>query len=92
MNVQILKPILGGLIIGAALFFAPFFVLKVLAVLLLIGLLFRFFGRRHYRGPGGWAYADKIRTMSDEEYLEFKSRWGRRCGRHPGEEVQPENQ
>lgn len=92
MNARIIKPIIAGLIIGAALFFAPFFVLKVLAVLLLIGLVFRLFGRRRYRGPGGWAYADKIRTMSDEEYQQFKSRWGRGCQGRQSQDVQPENQ
>ena len=94
MNTQIIKPILGGLIIGAALFFMPFFVLKVLVFLLIIGLLFRLFGWRrgwrHYRGPYGWAFADKIRNMSDEDYEHFKVNWSSRCYRNKSKDVQTE--
>ncbi len=91
MNLQILKPILIGAALGAALFLVPFFVLKVIVFFLLIGLIFRFFGRGRYyrgyrgpayRGPAGWAYADKIRGMSDEDYENFKQQFGpgHRCG------------
>ena len=85
MNRQVLKTIVFGALLGAALFAAPFFVLKVLAVFLIIGFLFRVFaGRRYYhrrgwRGPWGWAYADKIRGMSDQEYEEFKEKFQGRC-------------
>ena len=93
MNRQIIKPIIGGLLIGAALFFLPFFVLKVLVFFLFIGLLFRLFGWRHYRGPRGWALADKIRTMSDEEYNNYKTKWRREsCHSYHSKDVQPENQ
>ena len=91
MNAQIIKPILGGLLIGTALFFMPFFLLKVAVVLLFIGLLFRLFGWRRYRGPYGWAFADKIRTMSDEEYKHFKSKWRGRCYGNRTEDVPTEN-
>jgi hypothetical protein len=85
MNNQVLKTIIFGALIGAAIFAAPFFVLKVLAFFLIVGLFFRIFrGRRgHYRrkwgGPWGWAYADKIRTMSDEDYQSFKENYSQRC-------------
>jgi hypothetical protein len=84
MNTQVLKTIVFGALIGAALFAAPFFVAKVLLFFLVIGLFFRIFRvRRHYRhgwrGPYGWAYADKIRGMSDEEFANFKERFGRGC-------------
>ena len=87
MNNQLLKTILIGALLGAALFFLPFFILKVFVIFLLFGIFFRFFGRhrgyRGYRGPWGWAYADKIRNMSDEEYATFKERMSRgRCGYH----------
>ena len=84
MKRQLIKTITVGAVLGAALFLLPFFVLKVLVIFLLFGLVFRFFGRhRSYRGPYGWAFADKIRTMSDEEYTAFKERLSHgRCG-HP---------
>lgn len=85
MNRQLIKTILGGVILGTALFFLPFFVLKVLVIFLLFGLVFKFFGRRKgyrgYRGPSGWAFADKIRGMNDDEYSAFKERMSHsRCG------------
>ncbi len=83
MTRSILKPILAGILIGAALFFMPFFLLRVLIVFLIIGGLFRLFGGRGFRGRYGRgfhpAFADKIRNMSDEEYNEYKQnfeRWG----------------
>lgn len=78
MSNQVIKLVLAGLLLGAALFWAPFLLLKVLVILLLLGLIFRLFrGRRHY---SHWAFADRIRSMSDEEYLTFKSRRGFGCG------------
>ena len=91
MNAQIMKPIIGGLIIGTALFFLPFFLLKVLAFLLVVGFLLRLFGWRRYRGPRGWAYADKIRTMSDEDYNRFKDKWSGGCYGNQTTDVQTEN-
>ena len=85
MNRQVLKTIVFGALLGAALFAAPFFVLKVLVVFLIIGFLFRIFAGRRYhhrrgwRGPWGWAYADKIRGMSDQEYEGFKEKFQDRC-------------
>lgn len=81
MNNQLLKTILFGALLGAAIFAAPFFALKVLIFFLFIGFIFRVFkGRRHYRrgywGPGPLAYADKIRSMSDEEYEAYKEKCG----------------
>ena len=84
MNRQWIKTIIAGALLGAALFYLPFFVMKVMVIFLLFGMMFRFFGRhRGYRGPYGWAYADKIRSMSDDEYSAFKTRMSMgRCG-HP---------
>jgi hypothetical protein len=80
---SILKPILAGILIGAALYFMPFFLLRVLVVFLIIGGLFRLFGGRGFQGRYGRgfhpAFADKIRNMSNEEYNEYKQslgRWG----------------
>ncbi len=73
---SIFKPILAGILVGVALFFIPFFLLRVLIVFLIIGGLFRLFGGRGFRGRYGRsfhpAFADKIRNMSDEEYNQYK--------------------
>jgi hypothetical protein len=83
MNNQVLKTIIFGALLGAAIFAAPFFVLKVLAFFLIVGLFFRIFrGRRGRKGWGrawGWAYADKIRSMNDQEYQDFKANYRQRC-------------
>lgn len=85
MSTSIIKPIIAGIIIGAALFFMPFFVLRVAVVVLIVGLLFRLFGgRRFRRGYGGRhmfpKFADKIRNMSDDEYARFKENIRYGCG------------
>jgi len=87
MNI-ILKSILAGLLLGAALFILPFFLLRVALFVLLIGGLFRLIrggrpygGRRWGRGLGSMpAFADHIRQMSDEEYNQFKQRYAGACG------------
>lgn len=75
-SMKLLKPILAGILIGAALFFMPFFVLRVVAVFLIIGGLFRLFGGRRFGGGYGRgfhpAFADNIRNMSEEEFKAFK--------------------
>ena len=81
MSNQVLKTILFGAVLGAVLFWIPFFAVKVLLFFMIFGLFFRFFKGRRYYGPSGWAYADKIRNMSDEEYENFKTHVrGRSCG------------
>lgn len=87
---KILKPILFGVILGAALFYIPFFLLRIAVIFLIVGGLFRLFrGRRGWKGgphgPGGFrsgyrlAFADKVRAMSDEEYVQFKQKVSRPC-------------
>ena len=73
---KLVKQIIAGLLIGAALFFMPFLIIRTLITILIIGLLFRFFTGRRF-GRGGFrehrfAFADKVRTMSVEEYETFK--------------------
>jgi hypothetical protein len=82
MNNILLKSIAAGLLIGLALFIMPFFLIRLAFFLLIIGALFRLFGRRRFgRGWGPWghsrmpAFADRIRQMSDEEYNQFKQRY-----------------
>lgn len=81
MYYRIFKPIIIGILIGAALFFMPFFILRVFLFFFIIGAIFRFFWWRRWsgwNGPGyGPRFADSIRSMSDEQYSRFKrSRWG----------------
>ena len=83
MNNQILRTILFGALLGAALFAAPFFLFKVLLFFLFFGLIFRLFRGRRFRGGWrnrGWAYADKIRHMDDQEYKDFKNNYRDYCG------------
>ena len=82
---KILKLIITGAIAGAALFLMPFFIIKIAIFLLMAGLFFKLFiGRRFGRpGMGGghrFAFADKVRHMTDEEYNSFKANCDKRCG------------
>jgi hypothetical protein len=74
---QIFKAILMGLLIGVAFFMMPLF---------LVSAIFRLgWGgrRRRWRYAHHYAFADKIRNMSDEEYDAFKTKTqGRGCGPH----------
>jgi len=79
MTRQILKTILIGAVVGTALFFMPFFVLKVAIFLIIAGFFLRMFTRYRWRGHYGWAYGDKIRQMSDDEYSDFKEKFRDRC-------------
>ena len=78
------KPLLVGLGLGVLLFAIPFFLLKALLFFLVLGAAFRMLsyvrhGSRSRRGrfaPYGlaWhpAFADTIRSMSDEDYGTFR--------------------
>ena len=81
MNTRIFKLIIGGALFGAALFFVPFFLLKVAGFFLVLMLVIWLFkgGRRHHERKLAWV--DHIRSMSDEEYEAWKSHRGR-CGHH----------
>jgi len=74
MTTTVLKIIAIGAVIGAVAFFAP----VVLFTFLLAAMLMRlFFFRRfsHWNfAAHKLAFADKIRSMSDEEYASFKTR------------------
>lgn len=87
MTKQVLKPVLIGILVGAALFIMPFFLLRALLFFLLIGGLIRLFRGRvfggwygHKWGYGGGfhpAFADTIRNMSEEEYKVFRQKFER---------------
>lgn len=84
---KIIRAIAIGAVTGAALFFLPFFILRGLLFILFIGFIIRLiaFGvwrRRGWYGRGfNPMFADKIRSMSDEEYSQFKQDFSNGCGR-----------
>lgn len=88
MTKQIFKSILIGLLMGAAFFVMPFFLLKFFLFFLIIGAIMRLLWGGKRRGRGGWggyqfAFADKIRNMNDEEYNSFKTKMqNRHYGHH----------
>lgn len=71
-----LKPILIGVVVGIALFIVPFFLIKAVIFMLIIGGLFRLLMSRRFR----WGYhrglhpafADTIRYMNEEQYMMFR--------------------
>lgn len=73
MTKTILKSVVWGAIIGASLFFMPKFIIGMFIFFAICGL---FMGRRMHGGRfvrHHLAYADKIRTMSEEEYAGYKN-------------------
>lgn len=85
MNRSILKPVIAGILIGTGLFFMPFFILRVVLFVLIIGLFIRLFAGRRQRFGGRFAerrfaFADHIRNMSEEEYTQFKQQAAQGCG------------
>lgn len=82
MNKSILKTIAAGILLGAAAFYMPFFLIRTLLFILIIAALLRLFVRPRFGGRGFQvAFANKIRTMSDEEYAGFKKKLESRCGK-----------
>lgn len=94
MRRSIAAPIIGGAIVGSLIFFAGPLLFFGLFVVLTLKFIFTPFGmgrmmgmRRMGYGRMGmptFAFADKIRNMSDEEYNAFKERasmrFQGRCG------------
>lgn len=79
MTTSIFKAIVAGILIGAFAFFA----FKVFITFLVFGLIFMIFGRA-FHGRSGYhghhlAFADRIRSMSDEEYAGFKNKMATGC-------------
>ena len=86
MNKSIFKTIAVGVLIGAIAFAMPFFLLRTVIFFFLIGGLFRrFIGRRFGKRFGGGrlqpAFADKIRSMGEEGYVQFKTTFQNHCGK-----------
>lgn len=82
MTKQILKTILAGILAGAALFIMPFFLLRILVFVLIIGAVIRLLGggRRRWHGRGRYAFAEKFNNMTEEERVAFKQKMQDRCG------------
>lgn len=85
---RIFRAIIAGILGGAALFFLPFFILRFFLFILFIGFAIRLvigigFRGRGFRGRGfNPVFADKIRSMSDEEYNQFKQKFTAGCARN----------
>lgn len=69
---SILKSIVVGVALGATLFFMPFFIIGMLFLGLFFKLMFRRKMLRHF-GTHRLAFAEKIRTMSEDEFTQFKN-------------------
>lgn len=93
---RIFRAIIIGALTGAALFFLPFFFLRGILFFLFIGLIIRFaIGRRFRRGGFGGRgftpmFADKIRSMNDEEYNQFTQHFYNANGRGYRRNNQPD--
>ena len=89
MKNSILKPIVGGALFGAFVFFTG----PLLFIVLLLKFIFTPFGMGRARMAGNFspmgmppfAFAEKIRAMNDEEYNTMKEkmqyRFGGRCNK-----------
>jgi hypothetical protein len=89
---NIIRPIIAGILIGTALFFMPFFFVRILLFFLIIAAIFRFFIGRRFRGyRRGFdsSFTDNIRNMSDEEYNRFKQNISQGCGYYGYNKTQP---
>lgn len=74
MTTSVLKTIAIGVLLGALAFFAPFIIISFLIIGLIMRLSFRHrFAHGHY-GNYKLAFADKIRSMSEDEYAGFKTK------------------
>ena len=82
MKKSILKTIVAGIILGAGIFYVPFFLLRVLLVFIILGTFFRFFIGRRFGRRFNPAITDRIRSMNDEEYKSFKEKFNNGCKEH----------
>jgi len=84
MNKSILKPIIGGALIGTLVFFTG----PLLFIVLLLKFIFTPFGMGRARMGRGFspmemppfAFAEKIRSMNDEEFALMKEKMQNRFG------------
>ena len=82
MKKSIFKSIIGGIFLGTFVFFTG----PLLFIILILKFIFTPFGmgrmmwRKRGMGMPPFAFVDKIRNMSDEQFDEFKSKNERRFG------------
>ncbi len=74
MTTSVLKIIAIGVLIGALAFFAPFIIISFLIVGLIMRLSFRRRFAHGHHGTYRLAFAEKIRSMSEDEYTGFKTK------------------
>jgi membrane protein DedA with SNARE-associated domain len=79
MKKSILKTIAAGIILGAGIFYLPFFLLRVLLVFVIISTFFRYFIGRRFGRRFNPAFTDRIRSMNEEEYKSFKEKFNNSC-------------
>jgi hypothetical protein len=70
MSRSIIKAILAGAFIGAALFFMPFFILRVIIFFFLIRLLFRVFVFRRFSRHSPSFYHPAFTTLKTQDFGE----------------------
>lgn len=78
MTKSILKTVLFGALMGAAIFFMPRLIIGMFIFFAIMRLFM--FGRMRRYGHYQFAFADKIRGMSEEEYSQFKNHRMQNCG------------
>lgn len=73
-----------ALLLFMGLWLVPFVLFKTLMLFIIVGSIFKFMMRRrwrkHFWGYQVPAFADRIRSMSDEEYDAFRDKFSRGCG------------
>lgn len=80
MQHSIFKPIIIGILVGGIMFVASFVLIRVLFFALIAAAIYKIFARRRMGGGFGYGFAERVRSMSEEEFEQFKNRrqygWG----------------
>jgi hypothetical protein len=84
MRTSLIKPIVIGVLLGAGFFWIPFIVVRILLLFIIVGFIFRLVMWRRWRkgNPNRFTFADRIRSMSEEEYASFKQNPWHFCREH----------
>ncbi|MBK8442094.1 MAG: hypothetical protein IPL35_01180 [Sphingobacteriales bacterium] len=85
MNKNVIKSIIGGILLGTILFFTGPFIFIVLLLKFIFTpfgmgriMMYQRFGRHPRQASVPFAMADNIRNMSDEEFVSFKEKMNNR--------------
>lgn len=79
MTKQILKTILAGILAGAALFVMPFFLVRILAFIMIIGAIIKLLSGGRHRFRKHYAFAEKFENSTAEEKEAFREKMQRHC-------------